>query len=271
MATSSFEEVPVEEVRDYWDKRPCNIRHSPRPVGSRPYFDDVEARKYRVEPHIPAFAEFEAWNGARVLEIGCGIGTDTINFARNGAQVTAVDLSGESLKVARDRVAVFGLEPYIDFYQGSAEDLLSFLPTEEYDLIYSFGVLHHTPHPRKAFQQLACYANKWTTLKLMVYNKVSAKTLGLTKGRFWRDDLVAIQSEAQTGCPVTYTYTPKSITKALTPWWSVYMTEVDHIFPYKIDAYKDYTYERHWWAKLPGFARAEKVLGWHLMVEAILS
>ena len=63
-----------------------------------------------MEPHIPGFAEFEKWRGKKVLEIGCGIGTDTINFARHGAQVTSVDLSEKSLAVARKRTEVFGLQ-----------------------------------------------------------------------------------------------------------------------------------------------------------------
>ena len=46
----------LEQVREYWDSRPCNIMRSPQGVGSRQYFDEVEARKYVVEPHIPAFA-----------------------------------------------------------------------------------------------------------------------------------------------------------------------------------------------------------------------
>src|SRR4051812_9091376 len=70
--TTQFEQVPVEQVRDYWNRRPCNIRHSPKPVGTREYFDEVEARKYFVEPHIPGFAEFSRWAGKEVLEIGCG-------------------------------------------------------------------------------------------------------------------------------------------------------------------------------------------------------
>src|ERR1700756_4902362 len=141
-----FSRVTVDEVRSYWDQRPCNIRHSPKPVGTKEYFDEVEARKYFVEPHIPYFAEFDRWRGKKVLEIGCGIGTDTISFARNGAQLTAVDLSPQSLELARTRARVYGLEKQIRFYSGSAEELSSFLPLEPYDLIYSFGVIHHTPH-----------------------------------------------------------------------------------------------------------------------------
>src|SRR5215470_19130348 len=99
----------VEDVRRYWNARPCNIRHSQKPIGSREYFDEVEARKYFVEPHIPGFADFERWQGKRVLEIGCGIGTDTMNFARAGAEVTAVDLSEKSLEIARQRASVYGL------------------------------------------------------------------------------------------------------------------------------------------------------------------
>src|SRR5512132_3300903 len=99
----------IADVQRYWDARPCNIRHSAKPVGTRAYFDEVEARKYFVEPHIPGFAEFERWRGKRVLEVGCGIGTDTINFARAGAEVTAIDLSERSLEIARKRATVYKL------------------------------------------------------------------------------------------------------------------------------------------------------------------
>ena len=135
MSTQIFKKVPIEQVQNDGDRRPCNIRHSTRPAGGREYFDEVEHRKYFIEPHIPFFAAFPSWRNKRVLEIGCGIGTDTMNFARNGAQVTAVDLSEKSLEMARKRAEIFGLSNRIRFFHGSAEDLTSVLPVEVYDLV----------------------------------------------------------------------------------------------------------------------------------------
>ena len=62
-------EIEIEKVKDYWDSHPCNVRHSPREIGSREYFDEVEKRKYFVEPHIPQFAQFEKWEGKNVLDL----------------------------------------------------------------------------------------------------------------------------------------------------------------------------------------------------------
>ena len=120
----------IQTVQAYWNTRPCNIRHSSRPIGTKEYFDEVEKRKYFVEPHIPSFAQFDKWKGKKVLEVGCGIGTDTINFARAGASVTAVDLSDESLSLARQRAKVFGFDHQIKFYQGNAEELGTVVPVE---------------------------------------------------------------------------------------------------------------------------------------------
>jgi 2-polyprenyl-3-methyl-5-hydroxy-6-metoxy-1,4-benzoquinol methylase len=199
----------IDQVRTYWNRRPCNIRHSTRPVGTREYFDEVEARKYFVEPHIPAFADFERWRGKKVLEIGCGIGTDSINFARAGADVTVVDLSDESLALCKKRFEVFGLKA--NFRSGDAEHLSEFVPVEKYDLIYSFGVIHHTPRPERVVEQLKQYSKPDTELRIMVYSRWSWKVFwiifGYGKGQFWKaDELVRTYSEAQTGSPVTFYY-----------------------------------------------------------------
>src|SRR2546428_10546086 len=137
-AVRSFADVPTERVRDYWDCRPCNLHHSSAVIGTREYFDEVEARKYFVEPHIPRFAQHNRWAGKRVLEIGCGLGTDTVNFARAGASVTVVDLSSKSLGLARERIRVYGLADRVAFVEADAERLSDFVRPESYDLVYSF-------------------------------------------------------------------------------------------------------------------------------------
>jgi len=274
---TDFSQATIDEVRQYWDRRPCNIRHSPQPVGTRAYFDEVEARKYFVEPHIPRFAEFERWRGREVLEIGCGIGTDTVNFARHGAEVTAVDLSPKSLEIARQRVEVYGVADRVRLFGGSAEELASFVPRQTYDLIYSFGVIHHTPHPERVLGQARQYAGAGSTLKIMVYHRWSWKVLwivlGYGKGQFWRTaELVARNSEAQSGCPVTYTYSRREARRLVeSQGFRVTDLFVDHIFPYRIADYIQYRYVKAWpWSWLPQSASRwlEKRFGWHLCLTA---
>lgn len=270
-----FEQIDISNVHSYWNNRPCNIRHSTKEVGSKEYFAEVEQRKYMVEPHIPGFAEFEKWKGKKVLEIGCGIGTDTINFARAGAQVTAVDLSDKSLELAKQRAEVFGLD--VKFYNANSEELSKTVPVEKYDLIYSFGVLHHTPHPEKAFEELKKYMGPDSTIKIMVYYRLSWKVLWIILtyglGQFWKaDELIAKYSEAQTGCPVTYSYTKKTVKKLLSGF-TITDVSVDHIFPYVIKDYVKYRYRFVWYFRIlprPVFRWLEKHFGWHLCVTARL-
>jgi 2-polyprenyl-3-methyl-5-hydroxy-6-metoxy-1,4-benzoquinol methylase len=274
---TSFEYVPIEQVEEFWNRRPCNIRHSSRPIGTREYFDEVDLRRYLVEPHILRFAEFERWRGKRVLEIGCGIGTDTARFARAGAQVAAVDLSTRSIEIARQRMELYGVADRVRFYAGSAEDLARVVPPETFDLIYSFGVIHHTPHPERVLRQLRGYTGPETTVKIMVYHRYSWKVAWILatygRGQFWRlSQLVAQHSEAQTGCPITFTYTPREA-RALLAEHGLRVSEmwVDHIFPYRIPDYTQYRYVRNWyfrWMPPTLFHALERRFGWHLCVTA---
>ena len=274
---SDFANISVEAVRDYWNRRPCNIRHSQQPVGSKEYFDEVESRKYFVEPHIPGFAEFERWRGKQVLEIGCGIGTDTINFARHGAEVTVAELSDESLKVAQQRADVFGVGNNITFNNGNAEKLTDFVPVKHYDLVYSFGVIHHSPHPERILEQATQYVRPGSTLKVMVYNRLSWKVLWMVlkhgNGDFRKTkQLIAEHSEAQFGSPVTYAYTKRELRELLGRYgFRVDDVFVDHIFPWRIKDYVQYRYVKVWyfrWIPDKLFRKLERALGWHLCATA---
>jgi 2-polyprenyl-3-methyl-5-hydroxy-6-metoxy-1,4-benzoquinol methylase len=151
-------------VKQYWDRRPCNIWHFTQTVGTREYFDEVEARKL-VEPHIPGFAESENGAGRKCWKLGVASAPITSTLQRHGARVTSVDLSEKSLELARQRARVYGVQDQVPFYRGNAEELTTFVPIELYDLIYSFGVIHHTPHPERVVQQLRQYARPGTTVR----------------------------------------------------------------------------------------------------------
>ncbi len=258
----SFDKPSLKEVQDFWNARPCNLRHSNAPVGTKQYFDEVEERKYFVEPHIPAFADFTSWGGKRVLEVGCGIGTDATNFARNGAIYTGVELSSESLKLAKERFDVFGLSGR--FIEGNAEEIDQVLNGENFDLIYSFGVLHHTPNLDSALKGIRNLMHSNSVFKMMVYAENSWKNAMISSG--------LDQPEAQYGCPIANTYTKTEITDILNAsGFSVKSIAQDHIFPYVVEEYKNYNYVRESWFQampLNIFNALEKELGWHLLIES---
>jgi 2-polyprenyl-3-methyl-5-hydroxy-6-metoxy-1,4-benzoquinol methylase len=278
MEKNKFSSFPIQKVAEFWNRRPCNIKHSNKPFGTREYFDEVEQKKHFVEPHILEFADFSSVKGKKVLEIGCGIGTATIKFAQAGAKkVTAVDLSEISLETAKKRAEVYGLTN-IEFYQANAEELSKTVPKEKYDLIYSFGVIHHTPHPERVLKELYSYLSPKGQMKVMVYYRYSWKAIWILfkygKLQFWKlSDLVATYSEAQTGCPITYTYSRKQAEELFgTAGFKVIQQKVDHIFPYRIKDYIEYRYVKEWyfrWMPKALFRFLEKRLGWHLCITAI--
>jgi 2-polyprenyl-3-methyl-5-hydroxy-6-metoxy-1,4-benzoquinol methylase len=125
----------VEKIKEYWNRQPCNIGHSDEPVGTEAYFDQVTAKRYRAEPHILDFAGFHLWRGKRVLEIGCGIGSDAEQFARHGAEYVGIDISEASLAVARERFKVYDLHG--SFLQGGVDDHEFMKSLGKFDLVYS--------------------------------------------------------------------------------------------------------------------------------------
>jgi 2-polyprenyl-3-methyl-5-hydroxy-6-metoxy-1,4-benzoquinol methylase len=249
---------PLQKVRNYWNRRPCNIRHSNKPIGTKRYFQEVEKKKYFVEPHIPLFAEFSKWKGKRVLEIGCGIGTDAVSFARAGADYTAVELSASSLEIARQRFKVFGLTGR--FIAGNAEKVSQLLPREKFDLIYSFGVIHHTLWPDKVVSDVVKLMGPKSEFRFMVYAKNSWKHFMILAG--------IDQPEAQSGCPIAITYDKGEICKLLKGFRIVDLKQT-HIFPYQIPAYKKGKYKlQPWFASMPRkmFQALENHLGWHWLI-----
>ena len=244
------------QITAYWDRRPCNVCHSDA-TDLLAYSREVTARKRFVEPHLWEFADFAAWEGKRVLNLGCGIGTELLEFARHGALVTGVDISGRSLNIASRRADIEGLQ--MELLQANMEEVRF----GEFDLIWAWGSLHHTPDPSRVLKR------QGGLLRAMVYHRFSTKGL-----RLWReagfpadfDAAVALGSEAQVRCPLTRTYTRRGARRLLegAGFW-VKRLMVRHIFPWRVEDYRRGEYVRGW--PLPLERGLERVLGGHLLIE----
>ena len=246
----------IEDVYKFWNDRPCNIRHSNKEIGTREYFEEVTKRKYLVEPHILEFAQFEKYKRKKVLEVGCGIGTAAQSFIENGAFYEGIDLSDYSIKLANQRLELFDL--WGNVYQ---QDIETRVAVEDYyDLVYSFGVLHHTPHPEIAIKKIHTMLKPGGEFKLMMYAKHSLKYAEIETG--------LDQFEAQSGVPIANVYTNKEIHELLKDFNNIRIMQT-HIFPYKIEEYKQYKYvKKDYFEAMPDevFKYLESKAGWHLCI-----
>lgn len=106
--------------------------------------------RYELEPFILDFAEFEKYRGKKVLEIGVGLGADHQKFAEAGAELYGIDLTERAVEFVRKRFEIMGLHFHLK--TGDAEHLD--FPDETFDLVYSWGVIHHTPDTSKAAKEI---------------------------------------------------------------------------------------------------------------------
>jgi ubiquinone/menaquinone biosynthesis C-methylase UbiE len=147
---SDTNQILKERVRAFWQANPCGVKFAEAEPGTRRFYELVEAHRYATEWHIPSAADFARARGSKVLEIGCGLGTDGAQFAKAGADYTGVDLTEAAVELTRRRFELFDLPG--KFQTADAENLD--FPDESFDLVYSHGVLHHTPDIAKAIREV---------------------------------------------------------------------------------------------------------------------
>lgn len=253
-----MKEPTIKDVQQFWNERPVNRFHSQAKVGTKQYYDEVYARRSRVEPHILPFLTdgVDPNFSGKMLEMGSGIGTDALMAARMWpkAQIVGIDISQESLKIARKGAKVYKLKN-VTFYKGNIESLPAKILKNEYDLIYSYGVLHHTLNPERAVEEIKKVCHRNTIVKVMLYNKYSWKAFWL-----WIKDRSLKNSEAQQGSPVTYAYSTKEV-KELFRDFEILDHHIDFIFPYKVNEYIQYQYEHFWY--WPIIKHFKHLIGFH--------
>ena len=159
----------VEQRRAFWKEYQPGFRFTDAEVGTPEFFRAVERHRYALESHIPEVVRFPAWAGKDVLEAGCGIATDGLQFARAGARYTGIDLSPTAVDLARRRFELEEVEG--SFVQGSITELP--FPDASFDLVYSHGVIHHDPQTERMVSELHRVLRPGGTALVMVYHRDS--------------------------------------------------------------------------------------------------
>lgn len=247
---------PIDRVRRFWEDHVNNEYFTRRERGSPEYFEEIERRRYRHHYHLPPlFGRMVAvGRGRRLLEVGCGIGIDTLRLARLGfGDVVGIDLTEVAVEVAADRARREGLDG-VRFEVGNAEAL----PFEDgaFDLVYSFGVLHHTPGIERAVAEVHRVLAPGGTAYVMLYHSRSLVNLVHRALRLPYESPKGLRDH----CPVVFRFTR---TEARRLFGTFDRVRIESAYPF--------TYGMRAVTRLVPRAverRLGRRIGWHLMIEA---
>lgn len=164
--------VAKEAVRNFWNAEPCGTRY----LEGLQEFEAHARARYELEPFIFDFAGFPGARGLKVLEIGVGLGADYLEWLKAGAHATGVDLSAASIERARQRCRAAGFNP--DLRIADAEQLP--FPDSHFDIVYSYGVMHHSPNTPQCVREALRVLKPGGRAKIMVYQHPS-----LTGAMLW--------------------------------------------------------------------------------------
>jgi ubiquinone/menaquinone biosynthesis C-methylase UbiE len=154
--------VRKTEVRRFWEAASCGEVYAEGPTAEEKLRQNAEAR-YRLEPYIRDFARFWEGSGQDVLEIGVGMGADHLEWARSGPHhLAGIDLTHRAVTWTAQRLDAYGLKS--DLREGDAENLP--FADRSFSIVYSWGVLHHSPDTSRAFLEAHRVLRPGGTLRL---------------------------------------------------------------------------------------------------------
>ena len=251
---SKVGEANKVQVHDFWNRNVCQTEFNDvENRGSREFFEEAEHIRYQYHYHIlPLFDRLKnEYPGGRLLEIGCSMGTDLLQLARRGFQVTGIDLTEAGIELARSRFDMYGLDGEL---RVSDAETLDF-PDDTFDVVYSFGVLHHTVDTEKSISEVRRVLRPGGKAVIMLYHRRSLNQLahvvtGLPADGSRRDPV-----------PIARTYTRAEVRRLFSPYSSN-------------EVWVDYLFGTGWGIVNRYFPRflhrwMGKYVGWHLMIEAV--
>jgi len=162
------QKVKIEEVSKFWSENPCDANGSTS-ANRKQYFEEIEKHRYALIRHIPHVAKFNQFKNKKVLEIGCGIGTDGRQFAKNGADYYGINIDEGSTTLTLEAFQLFGLKGDIRQMNGEALEF----ENNFFDHIYCCGVIHHSPDTEKIVEEMYRVLKPGGTVCVMIYNKSS--------------------------------------------------------------------------------------------------
>jgi ubiquinone/menaquinone biosynthesis C-methylase UbiE len=161
----------LQEVKEHWESETVGTRYSISETRKQ-FYAEIRQARYELEPFIKSFADFELAAGDSVLEIGVGAGSDFSNWVGNGAMATGIDITAAAVEHTRAHLNSLDLSgKETSLSQANAEELP--FHDDSFDLVYSWGVLHHTPDTLKALTEVQRVLRPNGRMKIMVYSKNS--------------------------------------------------------------------------------------------------
>ncbi len=158
-----------KQVQKFWQNSPCDSWFTAEARGTLDFYRTLDEHRYKVHRRLLPTVDFEKTRGLRVLEIGCGCGSEAERFARAGAHYTAVDLTNAAVSLTQRRFQLANLEGR--FLQGDAENLP--FADGSFDLVYSHGVLHHTPDTPRTIREVHRVLSDGGCALIMLYHRNS--------------------------------------------------------------------------------------------------
>jgi SAM-dependent methyltransferase len=156
-------------VRQYWNTRIHDLEMTTQPAGTLAFFDDLDAYRFDKLSYLPQVVDFSSFRGRLLVEVGCGIGTDLVRFARGGARVLGLDLSETAVRLAQSNLALHGVKGTVAVADGARTPLAD----SSVDVFYAHGVLQYAAEPRGIVEEALRVLRPGGTAIFMVYNRVS--------------------------------------------------------------------------------------------------